>query len=70
MALMKHAARSHISQWQGEMCCFSVNYSAPKYHSNHHAKTGGKTPPATSGLPLFCFTHPSHTTGDNGMLLK
>lgn len=52
-ALMKHAARSHISQWRGETCCCGVNYSAPKYHSNHHAKTGDKKPPATSGLPLF-----------------
>lgn len=52
-ALMKHAARSHISQWQGETCCCGVNYSAPKYHSNHHARTGDKKPPATSGLPLF-----------------
>lgn len=52
-ALMKHAARSHISRWRGETCCCGVNYSAPKYHSNHHAKTGDKKPPATSGLPPF-----------------
>lgn len=50
---MKHAARSHISQWRGETCCCGVNYSTPKYHSSHHAKTGDKKPPATSGLPLF-----------------
>ena len=52
-ALMKHAARSHISRWRGETCCCGVNYSVPKYHRSHHAKTGDKKPPATSGLPLF-----------------
>lgn len=51
MALMKHAAKSHISQHWGETCCCTVNYSAPKYHSNHHATTGGKKPPANAALP-------------------
>lgn len=46
---MKHAARSHISLWRGETCCWGVNYSDSKYHSSHHAKTSDKKPPATSG---------------------
>lgn len=49
-ALMKHAARSHISPWRGETCCWGVNYSDSKYHSSHHARTSDKKPPATSGL--------------------
>lgn len=54
---MKHAARSHISQWWGETCCCGLNYSLSKYHSNHHAKTGGEKPPATSEMPLFPRPH-------------
>lgn len=49
-ALMKHAARSHISPRRGETYCWGVNYSYSKYHSSHHAKTSDKKPPATSGL--------------------
>lgn len=49
-ALMKHAARSHISLWRGETCCWGVNYSDSKYHSSRHAKTSDKKPPATPGL--------------------
>lgn len=51
-ALMKHAARSHISLWRGETCCWGVNYLDSKYHSSHHAKTSDKKPPATSGLHI------------------
>lgn len=43
-------ARSHISLWRGETCCWGVNYSDSKYHSSHHAKTSDKKPPAISGL--------------------
>lgn len=51
-ALMKHAARSHISLWRGETCCWGVNYSDSKYHSSHHANTSDKKPPPPPACTL------------------
>lgn len=61
-ALMKHAARSHISPRRGETYCWGVNYSYSKYHSSHHAKTSDKKPPATSGLHTSLVGRTNHPT--------
>lgn len=71
--LMKHAARSHISLWRGETCCWGVNYLDSKYHSNHHAKTVTRShlPPLPCHPSLVsCSTQPSHTGGGNAILQK